>query len=423
MISYAEAMAEVLQHAGQLSVESVPLEAAHGRTLAEAVVSRRPMPPVDQAAVDGYALHCGSKSLPLGSELPLVSIRRLTREHDPAQHGWARRIHKNAPMPDGMDAVLPLDQGQRLPPDAEGRLRLRLKAALRGGDHVYRQGAEADTGTEILPAGEVLDGPRLLLAGTVGADRLRVVSRPQVAIFSAEQTPRDGLERCCPGTSGRDINGSYLEMMARTAGADVRMNRSLGQCGDYFVAMLQQVRDLSLDVIICTREETAPRGEQMMSSLRALEARILFSKVAVTPGSSLICAQFPGGSLFFGISAEPRAMAAACRFFLIPTLTSMQGRPAERPVLARLAPPLWPAGSRLPSFRRARLYQHGDGSLWVQIPRSDDPFALQGLRGSNAWAVVPPHAPTWRDEMRLEVYGTLPDMLDIPLERHRSEIG
>lgn len=423
MISYAEAMAEVLQHTGRLSVESIPLEVAQGRTLAEAVVSRCPIPPVDQAAVDGYALHCGSKSLPAGSELPLVSIRSLSRGHGPAQLGWAQRIHTNAPMSDGMDAVLPLEQGQRLPPDADGNLRLRLKAPLHRGDHVHRQGAEADTGTEILPAGEVLDGPRILLVGTVGAERLRVVSRPQVAIFSTGHDRHGGLEGYCPGNSGRDVNGSYLEMMARTVGAEVRMNQPLGQCGDYFQAMLQQVRDLSLDVIICTRGEAAPRDEQMMSSLRALDARILFSKVAVTPGSSLICAQFPGGSLFFGISAEPAAMAAACRFFLMPTLARMQGRAAERPVLARLAPPLWPAGSRLPGFRRARLYQHADGTLWVQIPRSDDPLALQGVRRTNAWAVVPPHAPTWRGETRLEVYGTLPDMLDIPLERHRSETG
>ncbi len=420
MISYGEALAMALQHAHRLPTESIPLEVAHGRILAEPVVSRCPIPPVDQAALEGYALHCGERRLPAGTEVPLLPVRRLAREPAMDQQGVARRIHCDAIMPNGLDAVLPLELGQRLPPDENGMLRLRLKAPLTAWKHVRRAGTEAAAGAEVLPAGLVLDAPRILLAASVGAERLRVVARPQIAILSTGQGQPRAMDWYCPGATIRDVNASYLEMMSRTIGADVRLNQSLGQGSEYFETMLQQARDMALHLIICTRGDGALRPEQMMASLRALDARILFHTVAFSPGQSLICARFPRGTLFFGLLADPAAMAAAYRFFLMPTLGQMQGRAAEKPILAALAPPLHPGSSRLPSFRRGRLHQHADGSLWVQVPRSDDPCSIRATSGTNAWVVIPPHTATWRGETRLQVYGTMPDMLDIPVEPSRN---
>ncbi|MHC1479396.1 molybdopterin-binding domain-containing protein [Frateuria aurantia] len=416
MISYAEAIATVLQHAGTLPVEVIPLEVAHGRILAEPVISRCPLPPFDQAGVEGYALHCGDDELPVGTEVPLMAAGQKSRERSGhGLHGLARRVAVNHAVPPGLDAVLPLEWGQRLPPGEDGVPRLRLKAPLRAGAHVRRIGSEAPSGTDILAAGTVLDAPRILLAASVGAGRLQVVARPQVAIFTSGHPHPTGMDGYHAVSSFRDVNGSYLEMMSRTMGADVRLNQPLGSCPEYLEAMLQQARDMGMDMIVCTRIETATRHERMMAVLRSLEARILFHTVAFNPGTSLICAQFPSGALFFGMSADPAAMAAAYRFFVIPALGRMQGRAVEKPVWALLEPPLHPRG-KLPSFRRARLYQDRDGGLRAHVPRSDDPYSIQQVGKTNAWVLIQPHAASWHGETRLEVYGTLPDMLDIPVE-------
>src|SRR5262245_50202992 len=67
LISVEQALDRILEGVTPLSVEEVPVTEAHGRILAEPLVSRRTQPPADVSSMDGYAVR--SQDLVVGGKL------------------------------------------------------------------------------------------------------------------------------------------------------------------------------------------------------------------------------------------------------------------------------------------------------------------------------------------------------------------
>src|SRR3954470_2478268 len=141
LISIAEARERVVAAVRPLPAEDVPLDAALGRVLAEDARSEGDLPPFDSSAMDGYALVAGP-----GQDVPVVGESRAGRPAERAlQPGEAMRISTGAAVPEGADAVVPVERAEVVgaagAAGADGGIGARVRVPdTRPGDHIRRAG-------------------------------------------------------------------------------------------------------------------------------------------------------------------------------------------------------------------------------------------------------------------------------------------
>ncbi|MEA2427351.1 MAG: molybdopterin molybdotransferase, partial [Thermoleophilaceae bacterium] len=143
LISIAEARERVLAAVRPLPAEDVPLEAALGRVLAEEARSEGDLPPFDSSAMDGYALMAGP-----AADLPVVGESRAGSPAAGAlREGEAMRISTGAAVPDGADAVVPVERAEVL----DGGTRVRVPNTQPGA-HIRRAGEDMPAGRRVIAA-------------------------------------------------------------------------------------------------------------------------------------------------------------------------------------------------------------------------------------------------------------------------------
>lgn len=139
LISIAEARERVLSAVRPLPTDRVPLEDALGRVLAEDARADRDLPPFASSAMDGYALVAGP-----AAELPVVGESRAGGPADrPLGRGEAMRISTGAALPEGADAVVPVERVELL----DGRVRVPSSSP---GDHIRLAGEDVHAGERVI---------------------------------------------------------------------------------------------------------------------------------------------------------------------------------------------------------------------------------------------------------------------------------
>ncbi len=177
MRSVDDQLARVLDPVRPLPAIDVGLQDARGCILAEDVSAPWPLPPFDNAAMDGYAVLTGS----VVAASPSMPVRLSVIEDIPAGSrptstvaaGTAARIMTGAPMPRGADAVVPVE-------DTDGQMPVvTIYQPTSVGRHVRRAGDDIPSGEIVLKAGTVMEARQTALAAAVGRGRVRVHPRPQ----------------------------------------------------------------------------------------------------------------------------------------------------------------------------------------------------------------------------------------------------
>jgi molybdopterin molybdotransferase len=182
MIRVSEARKIILQNVALLGTEVVALDSCLRRVLAEPLPARRKVPPQDNSAMDGFVLTAAatagaSENSPIS--LPVVrTIRAGDRAGPLVGQDEAVRIMTGAPVPDGTDAVVPVEETYV---EAEN---LYLTRQVKVGDHIRRAGEDIGLEDEILPAGRPLQPADIGLVASQGIAQLKVYRRPEVAILA-----------------------------------------------------------------------------------------------------------------------------------------------------------------------------------------------------------------------------------------------
>jgi len=173
MLSLDEALARLAAGAREASItdtETVPTMEALGRVLAEDLHSLVDVPPADNSAMDGYALHAADVPaagtlLPVSQRIPAGTVGA------PLQPGTAARIFTGAQVPAGADAVVMQEQCEA----ADGAVRIQVLPTP--GLAIRRRGEDVRRGAVVLARGSRLTPQGLGLAAAVGAGRLQVLRR------------------------------------------------------------------------------------------------------------------------------------------------------------------------------------------------------------------------------------------------------
>ncbi|MDR6672156.1 gephyrin-like molybdotransferase Glp [Xanthomonas sp. 1678] len=403
MIGYAQALSMVREAVPLLGMEAVPAIAAEDRVLAEPLVSAAALPPFDNSAMDGFGVHASSAGLAAGVELAVGGWQAAGDTQCRAGDG-AWEMMTGAPVPAGLDAVIPVEQVEVLA-RAEGRpLAIRLLAAVQPGQHVRRSGEDVCVGEPVLPAGERLGAPQTTMLAALGVAQVLVRRRPRVAVIA---TGRELVgDPAQPLASGqiRDSNRPFLAAQLRAAGAEVVWQGIVGDEPAQFHAALDAALAAGADAVLSSGAVSQGRYDFVPEALRQRGARIGFHKVAIRPGKPLLFATLAEGPLYFGLPGNPVSSAVGLRFFVEPALRAMLGLAAEKP--------LWlPAG--MPIAKPAALRFHGSGvvacdrsgQLRAAILPQQHSFRLRPLLAANAWLVVPEGVADVAADEPVQVYG------------------
>jgi molybdopterin molybdotransferase len=403
MIEYPQALSLLRQAVSPLDVEWVDSAQALGRVLAIATSSEAWLPPFDNSSMDGFAVDTGGNELPEATEIAVRGWQAAGDVHQQAV-GGAWEIMTGARVPEGLDAVVPVEQVEVLV-RADGRpTSIRLNHAVKPGQFVRRRGEDVAAGREVIATGTVLRAQEIMLLAALGVARVQVRRRPRVAVIATGRELVSDPTQALQSGQIRDSNRPFLLAQLQAAGAEVVWQGVVGDEPAAFQQALDQALALGADVILSTGAVSEGRYDFIPDALRARGAQIVFHKVAVRPGKPLLFARLREGALCFGLPGNPVSAAMGLRFFVEPALRVMFGQPPEQP----LRIPLKADFSKVPSLRfhaRAWVGWSDAGGLDVAILPGQESFRLMPMLQANAWAVIPEgQAGAARGE-RVDVYG------------------
>ncbi len=385
MLSPTEALSRILAglaDVAPLPPERVPLQAALGRALAEDVRAERPLPPFDNAQMDGYALRA-SDAPRSGARLPVAfEIFAGDDRSRPLPAGACARIFTGAPLPPGADCVEMQEEVVR------SGSRARFRRAGETGRFVRRAGADVARGSVALPAGLEVDAGAIGMAAALGLPELPVHRRPRVGILATgdEIVP---LGRTPGPGQIFESNGHQLAAACAEAGAiPVR----LPLAGDDPASLRRSLAAAGgLDALVSIGGVSVGDRDLVRDGLTRAGARLDFWKVAMRPGKPVTFGRW-GRMAVFGLPGNPASSLVTFELLVRPALRALAGlRGTGRMVLrARLgAAEEKPAGLTL--YLRCRLRRTGD-ALWVDGLRTQQSGHLTSVVGVEGLAVLPARA-------------------------------
>ena len=344
LLSVEVARDAVLAAAQPTGTEQVDIDHALGRVAAERAVARISLPPWPNSAMDGYAIRAGdtaSAGEGAPSRLRVTGEARAGVAQDVEVHpGTAVRIATGARMPDGADAVVPVEA--TTPLDGAGRPGPRgrdatgpLPSAIDVHEVVAPGGSVRSAGSDLLERATLIEpgtavGAAIvaLLAGA-GVEGLVVHRKPRVAILATGDEVRAPGEPLGPAGIP-DANGPGLRALATAAGAEVI---DLGIATDVLEDVLARLRrglDAGADLLIVAGGVSVGPFDVVKTAIETIGTIDLW-RVAVQPGKPFAfgTAERPGGGtpvLVVGLPGNPVSGAVTFELFVRPAIRRMAGR-------------------------------------------------------------------------------------------------
>lgn len=331
MLSVSEALAMVLQHVETGAAESVSLQEGLSRILAEDLVVPHDSPPFDKSLMDGFAVCVPAERIPpedldsIYRTLPVAETITAGRIPSVAiDEQLASRIMTGAPLPQGCNCVVPIEQ-TRFDERQPERVSIPI-SAMRPEAHVMRKGATARSGSALLPSGTRLQPQHIAALGEFGIGQFRVRMQPRVAVLATgdELTPFDR-----PLAPGRIRNSNEPMLIAQVEVSDA-IPVALGIARDTESELKSCIhRGLEYDFLLITGGVSAGILDLVPQQLSNAGVREIFHGVHMKPGKPLWFGKRDGGErgcLVFGLPGNPVSSLACFELFVRPALEKYCGR-------------------------------------------------------------------------------------------------
>jgi len=317
----------ILAQVTALPAEDVPLAAAAGRYLAEPVIAMLDLPPFTNASMDGYALRAADTPglLRVVGESAAGAPFRGT-----VGPGEAATISTGAAMPEGADAVAPIEWIGATTTSANG-MSVELPRPVHRDYAVRQAGSDVTYGTEVLAAGMRIGPAQIGAAASLGLGSLRCGGLPRVAALTTGSELRKPGERLAPGQI-YNSNGPLLGAALASAGAEVTQIPHAADTREAHREAIEQA--LSNDVVISTGGVSVGEHDIVREIERELGVRELFWRVALRPGKPLSFG-IRERTLVFGIPGNPVSVLVCFELFVRPALAALQSASQPRPAFMR----------------------------------------------------------------------------------------
>ncbi len=400
-LSVAEAVAAVLEGVAPLEAERVALHEAHGRVLAADARSPVALPPWDNSAMDGVAVRARDVvGAAAGAPVTLRVVGTVPaggRWEGTLGAGQAVRIATGAPVPDGADAVVRVEDVTfdgdavhvRDDRDARGDSRARRNVRPRGEDVV--------DGSVAVAAGTRLGASSLALLASIGGVDASVVRRPRVAIVSSgdELLPPGSVDAVRAGRGVVASNGIALAALVRESGGEPI---DVGVAPDRPEALRERIAaalDTGCDVVLTTGGVSVGERDHVRDAVAALGGRLAFWRVRMRPGGPVAAGSFMMGArrvAWLGLPGNPVSTVVTFELFARPLLRRLSGdaRPFRRTVPVTLHDAV-STPAPLAHFLRVTLDAAPDGALVARLTGPQGSGLLTSAARADALLVVPEH--------------------------------
>jgi len=379
MLTAQQAIDHLLSHAQTVTEsEGVTTQAALGRILAENVNSLVDVPPLDNTAMDGYAVRIADVHVPgvilrIAQRIPAGSIGT---QLDPST---TARIFTGAPVPPGADAIV-MQEDCTLPEGQVEQVQINITPAV--GQWIRRKGEDLTAGKAALVAGTFLRPQELGVAASAGLTHLSVKRRVRVAAFFT------GDELALPGEPlkpGGIYNSNRDTLLAclKSLGCDAT---DLGIVPDRLDATRQALRQASKghDLIITSGGVSVGEEDHIKPAVTA-EGRLDLWQIAIKPGKPLAFGAVrksdkpeDGEAWFIGLPGNPVSSFVTFLLFVRPFILKLQGRdviaPQSYPMRADFD---WLKADRRNEFLRVKINSQGGLDLF--------PNQSSGVLTSASW--------------------------------------
>jgi molybdopterin molybdotransferase len=328
-LSVTDAQKCVLGSVEVLGTEPVGLERSLGRVLAEDVRANRDLPPYDVSAMDGYALRSADlKNIPAALEI-VEDIKAGDMPAKVVRTGQCARIMTGAPVPEGADAVIRVEDTQAL-----SESKVQIIVAVKPGNDIRMRGEGMRNHDVVLKAGtEITPGVTGVLA-TVKAAQVQVYRRPRVAILSTGNELEDMDD---PVDPDKIPNSNSYALMAQVQALGLEPDL-LGIARDDPAELEEYLqRGLRFDVLLVSGGTSIGVHDYVRPIVEALGVQMKFWRVAMKPGHPLAFG-ITAHTRFFGLPGNPVSSMVCFEQFVAPALRRMMGhaRLYRRTIAARL---------------------------------------------------------------------------------------
>ncbi|MCY3945684.1 MAG: molybdopterin molybdotransferase MoeA [Anaerolineaceae bacterium] len=391
MLSVDEALQRILQDLQPLPAEAIGLDCGLERVLARDLYASINLPPFANSSMDGYALRAAdlegaSPENPVRLAV-VMDIPAGTSPERPVGAGEAARIMTGAPLPDGADAVVPVEQTDaNWTREAPATLAptLRVMTTLQAGDYVRPVGENVRAGQRVLAAGTRLRPQHLGMLAALGHAEVSVYRQPRVAIVSSGDEIIDVGETLAPGQI-YDVNSYTIEGLVRELGGIPLRQPVAGDDLQQVRAMFDTALGQDPDLIISTAGVSVGAHDLVRDVLEEL-GELNFWRVNMRPGKPLAWGRVRGLP-FFGLPGNPVSAMVTFQVFVRPALQRLTGQVHDlQAARATVCEDIESDGRR--SFLRVAL-ERRDGRLLARSTGTQSSGALISMVLADGLLIVP----------------------------------
>jgi molybdopterin molybdotransferase len=361
--------------------ESVALETAAGRVLAQPIAADRDYPAVARSVRDGYAV----RAIDLPGDLEVIGeVRAGESFNGEVGARQAVEIMTGAPVPLGADAVVMIEHVLR-----EGSRVIAAQSAA-SGQFINPQGCEARAGQILLQPGTRLDFTGIAMLAAAGKVRVPVYAAPRVAVLATgdeivpvSETPRD--------FQIRNSNAYSLAAQVARAGG---VPEILPVARDELAHTRELIeRGLCADLLLLSGGVSAGKYDLVEQVLEGLGAEFFFDRVLIQPGQPLVFGR-ARGKFFFGLPGNPSSTMVTFEIVARAALELLGGQEevALHMPFARLTEEFHHRPG-LTRFLPAHLSAGGAAVTPIPWHGSSD---VPALTRANAFMVVDADRPDWQ---------------------------
>jgi molybdopterin molybdotransferase len=391
LLSVDEARQRILSQFHPVKTETLPLAESSNRVLAEDIHAADDLPLFDNSSMDGFAIRAAdSASARPDSPRNLRVVADIRAGSSPTvtlAPGEAARIMTGAHMPEGADAVVPVEDTDfhdrtagTIAPEA-----VQIFKPVQAGDRVRPRGVDLHAGDIVLSKGRRLKPQDIGLLAMLGISQVPVYKIPRIALLSSGD---ELIDVDAPLEKGkiRESNSYMIAALVESAGAEVVR---LGIAKDNFEAvkeLFEKAAYLRVDLILSTAGVSVGAFDYVREVIES-HGRMDFWRVNMRPGKPVAFGQYRDIP-FIGLPGNPVSAFVGFEVFVQPTIERLSGLVGgDRPMIrVRCAEEINSDGRE--SYLRAQIREE-EGVLVARLTGHQGSGNLHSLVQANALLIIP----------------------------------
>jgi molybdopterin molybdotransferase len=381
LVSVAEAQRLVLEQASPLQSERVPIERAAGRVLAEPAVAAVDLPPFRSSAMDGFAVRSEDTARAPVTLRFAGEVAAGRPSPAPLRPGQAIAISTGGAVPEGADAVVPLEALVSRD-DA-----VTVPEAVEAGANVRERGGDASAGDAVLESGALLGPGQVAALAAAGVSEVRCTKRPRVAILVTGSELRQPGERLQPGEI-YESNALLLAAALQSAGAvPALLGVVPDDRGEHRRALERAL--LGFDMLVTSGGASVGPHDLVRDVQAELRVQEVFWGVAIKPGKP-VAFGVRRDHLVFNLPGNPVSVLVTYEVLVRPAVNALLGLPDPLPRYARgfLAAPAR-RNPRRHEFVRARSRRERDDVVLEPLAGQESHMIVRAAKADALLSVEP----------------------------------